>query len=304
MIGIYMFIFFIISLLLICFPIKVGDYYIKKDYLNLTSLNSIRGIACLVVVFHHISIQLGGNGILIIPANLGGVAVGIFFFCSGYGLMYNLTTKENYLKAFLFKRLIPILIPFWLSNILFLLEKTFIFHEQYSKIDKLEYLVGIKLIVGHDWYIKCIVLMYIIFFVIGKLFKKPLYVTIMMSIVMVVWKIFYYTQNNILYGEIIPFIIGIWFAHCNNDKLQQFVNQNLKRLLIFLGCLSVVSFVYISIIRWHIPVYYAENIFLNDFMLTICQNSFVLLIILSLKRIRIKNKFVNYIGGVSHMIFI
>lgn len=51
----------------------------------------------------------------------GGWAVPVFFLISGYGLLYSMSHKKNYLNGFLYKRLGKILIPFIISSFIYLL---------------------------------------------------------------------------------------------------------------------------------------------------------------------------------------
>lgn len=79
----------IIGIVFIVMLVPVNKIDINKydEYFSKSNLNYIRGIACIIVVLSHISIQLGGEGVLIASSNLGPMAVGVFFLCSGYGLM-------------------------------------------------------------------------------------------------------------------------------------------------------------------------------------------------------------------------
>ena len=53
---------------------------IDNSCLELKNMNVLKGIACVLVIISHISLQLGGKGILILTSSVGYLAVGIFFF--------------------------------------------------------------------------------------------------------------------------------------------------------------------------------------------------------------------------------
>lgn len=82
----------IIPLTIICiiigiciFPLAQSNR-ISKEGLGINNMTIIKGVACIMVVITHVCSQLKGEGILALPANIGFLAVGIFFFCSGYGI--------------------------------------------------------------------------------------------------------------------------------------------------------------------------------------------------------------------------
>jgi len=92
----------------------------QDDPLSLDTSKAVKGFAALYIVFGHIAQALKGeNDILYFFTETGVLFVGMFFFLSGYGLYTNLKTKENYLKGFLKKRLITVLVPFYVCILVF-----------------------------------------------------------------------------------------------------------------------------------------------------------------------------------------
>ena len=51
---------------------------------------------------------------------LGYLFVSVFFFCSGLGLYKSFRTKPDYLKGFFRRRVLPIVIAFYLSEWIYL----------------------------------------------------------------------------------------------------------------------------------------------------------------------------------------
>ena len=72
-------VFLIIGIALLS-PLSVHER--ENSCLDKTNMNVLKGIACVLVIISHISLQLGGKGILILTSSVGYLAVGIFFFSS------------------------------------------------------------------------------------------------------------------------------------------------------------------------------------------------------------------------------
>ena len=81
---------------------KLGKKDLQKDIASLDVMKSLRGFAAIGVILHHISQEMiFQNGKVLTPfVNAGAFFVAIFFFCSGYGLIKSLDSKENYLHGF------------------------------------------------------------------------------------------------------------------------------------------------------------------------------------------------------------
>lgn len=96
--------------------------YSRKEYnnnfLNSDTAKSLKGICCIMVVLCHIANRMVNVGFMKPFSIVGAYAVGIFFFLSGYGLMYSYLTKNNYLKHFIKKKVLKIYIIFVVINIL------------------------------------------------------------------------------------------------------------------------------------------------------------------------------------------
>ena len=85
---------------------------LREDSLSLDAMTSLKGLMAICVILHHISQKAAFQQTKTIPIfeHIGFLFVGVFFFCSGYGLYKSFSTKENYLKGFLKKRVLPIVI--------------------------------------------------------------------------------------------------------------------------------------------------------------------------------------------------
>lgn len=113
---------FLILLLIWGCKIKFRPREFHEDYLSLDSMKSLRGLAAIGVILHHISQEqiFQKNGELSVFLNAGAFFVALFFFCSGYGLIVSLNKKSNYFEGFFKKRIVKgILIAFYVDIVIY-----------------------------------------------------------------------------------------------------------------------------------------------------------------------------------------
>ena len=161
-------------------PSKLREW--QEEPLSLERSKAIQGFAAVAIIVHHLSQELAQKaGTIGFFEGLGVLFVGIFFFFSGYGLYTSLKTKENYLKGFLKKRLVTILVPFYICILVFVAAAC-ICGEKFTPLQLLGVLSGWALINGHMWYIVEIAILYLAFFLIYRLIKNRIAATFVMGI--------------------------------------------------------------------------------------------------------------------------
>ncbi|MGN0386101.1 MAG: acyltransferase family protein [Lachnospiraceae bacterium] len=107
-----------------CKIAKKGEF--QEDFWSVSDSKNLQVAAAYGVILHHLTQLITkygevNKGPITIMSDMGILFTSVFFFYSGYGLMRSLSTKENYLDGFLYKRIMVILVPFLLTNILYLL---------------------------------------------------------------------------------------------------------------------------------------------------------------------------------------
>lgn len=161
-------------------PSKLRDWL--EEPLSLDKSKAIQGFAAVAIIVHHLSQELAEKaGAIGFFTELGVLFVGIFFFFSGYGLYTSLKTKENYLKGFLKKRLVTILIPFYMCILVFTVAAC-IGGMKFTPVQLLGILSGWFLINQHMWYIVEIAILYLAFYIIYHLIKNRTAATVVMGI--------------------------------------------------------------------------------------------------------------------------
>lgn len=164
--------FIVYGLFLISFAIGIKIAPRKsfnEDSLSLNAMTSLKGILALFVIMHHLSQQtlFQKTETISFFKDIGFLFVGIFFFTSGYGLYKSFSTKENYLKGFPKKRILPIVITYYLMIAIYAIYYL-ISGNDFSGADWIRKLSGFTLINSQSWFVYVIVIMYFAFYFVYK----------------------------------------------------------------------------------------------------------------------------------------
>lgn len=120
--------------------------------------NTIKGIAVLMLLADHYSGLEFAYGAFNICKFFGPIICASFFFVSGYGLGVN---RHCFNQQYWAKRFLSILIPFWLSNILYIVYEYFMGNISGNVISLAADFLGLTLINGHCWFLQVLLLFYI-----------------------------------------------------------------------------------------------------------------------------------------------
>ena len=94
-----------------------GTY--NENCLSLKNTNALRGMCSLIVAMQHTCAYQHDKWTAPF-LYIGFLCTSIFFFLSGYGLMYSLDNKKRYLRNFLKRRFLAVLIPYLFANAIYL----------------------------------------------------------------------------------------------------------------------------------------------------------------------------------------
>lgn len=146
----------------------------NDNYASLDAMKSLRGLAAIGVMIHHVS-QEGAyqqNNILALFTNAGVYFVAIFFFCSGYGLIKSLDTKKDYLKGFIRKRIVKaIVVPFYI-NVLLVGAFTALVKIPLAKERWVCNFLGLTMMNTYAWFPIVLALLYLVFFLCFRFIKN------------------------------------------------------------------------------------------------------------------------------------
>lgn len=138
----------------------------------------IKAVCSLVIIFHHLSFQFKDSLFFLQFSLLGTIAVAVFFFLSGYGLMKQAIKCDNYYTIFLSKRFSKLLPPFLIATICY---------TSYSVLVNGASFVWNRFINGFpplptSWFVYSISWFYLSFYVIGKFTKNINYQNVLMFV--------------------------------------------------------------------------------------------------------------------------
>lgn len=131
--------------------------------MSLKRSKAILGLFSVLIMMHHLSQRTSASFVpaefrrpgLEVFVSIGYLLVSFFFFCSGYGLIKSLRSKEHYMKGFLIKRLNRVLLVFVLIQLIYLLVR-FAFSATSLPLNP------------YSWFVYTIVILYFGFFLVYR----------------------------------------------------------------------------------------------------------------------------------------
>ena len=166
------------------------------EKLSKNQTNTLKGIAIIVILIAHIGTRYSR---FFTP--LGGIGVAIFLILSGYGL--ELSYQKNGLKNFWKKRLLNVFIPYFCIELISLL---------FIPKSYISFILDVLLIVPKHplgWYLNCLLIWYILFFLIRMFRSSDKVKFFLMFTVTLCFACFYFiTKNNIYFEQSFSFVFG------------------------------------------------------------------------------------------------
>ncbi len=169
------------------------DSYIN-DFSTVESTKGLRGFLVICIILHHISQEeaFRQTHILGIFPEQGYIFVALFFFWSGFGLIKSLRHKNDYLNTFLKKRVLPLVVIFYVTTLFYALFNI-ITGVQMTLSKWLLSFSGLILMNGQSWYVVVLIILYVSFWVIFKTVKKEeIAILLILFIVLAMGAIFIY----------------------------------------------------------------------------------------------------------------
>lgn len=318
---------------------------LREDSLSLDAMTSLKGLMAICVILHHISQKAAFQQTKTIPIfeHIGFLFVGVFFFCSGYGLYKSFSTKENYLKGFLKKRVLPIVISYYVMVGIYAI--FYLIRQENFSIDQwICKLTGLTMINSQSWYVYVIIIMYIAFYFVfknEKLRKHGLLILFLVIIAQGALFIFLnhfpwyigddgWWKNPSAFGKApwwkrpcallfegewwvnstIGFFVGVFIAK-NEKALTEYVEKN------YLSCfvITTISFIAITFVGNYALKnisYWTEfggNLGMKEKSICYIIQGFqvvmtILFVVLLMKKVFVKNKFYNFFGKASLEVYL
>ena len=295
--------FIIYPLLALLLFFKAG--FFKKDSFNeeclgLSQTKALLGFFSICIILHHVSQKPASfEYAALAPFRTSGyLFVSFFFFCSGYGLLKSFSSKPDYLKGFLNKRYLPLLITFFASDILF----------QFARYSRAEPAFPAN---TYSWFVFAIMLLYAAFYLCFKFLKKlqPLVLLALVIAACIICRLLY--AETYLYNSILAFPAGVLFASQEEKILPLLKKRYIPFIIVSLAISALLVFLCSSDQRLYtLTGNYTLSRDLQTLLQLFASLFFCFSIILISLKLRVGNKALSFLGGMTlelylvHVIFV
>lgn len=266
----------------------------KNSFMSIEDTTFLRGFWCIIVVLVHVPAAYQ-NRIQDMIGSFAFIGVTFFFMTSAYGLKYVVAHKENYLRGFWIKRLPAILVPVLLSNVVIAAMKML----QGNHVSILSFFYV------NDW-VKVLLFFYLVFWIVYYVTDKMkirggYWKDVLICLVVIAYSLIcQLSSQRITWGrapESLGFVYGILAANCI-DQLKEWTGspQWVKKsvLLFLLGGITGVAYLKFKPVE-----------FFGSYCLKVALGVVLLLLILQLtRRMRIGNKVMAFLGGISYEVYL
>lgn len=266
-----------------------GTY--NENYLSIENTNALRGMCAIIVAMQHTCAYQHDKWTMPF-LYIGFLCTSIFFFLSGYGLMYGIENKRRYLRTFLKKRVFTVLIPYLFANVIYLcirqllgLEITLTeFVQMYKKGEPY---------VSFSWFIISIMYFYVLFYLVFNIFKRNIAVFLMIpGSILYMYLVKAIGFDYHWYTTAFCFVGGvIWYQYRDVLTIIARKQNFLKAFLMFAIMIALLFATF-------------KNIYFYIAGSNITALCFQIVIMLCLQKIRIHNFVLEYIGKISFEFYI
>ena len=328
------------DLLLLVFPFAIfvlvfygakiapkGEF--SSEYLKWDQMMALRTVACLSIILHHLTQRITNygwinKGPITLYNYIGFLCTAVFFFSSGYGLLYSYLNKNSYLEGFLRKRFSSILVPFFLVNVITVLVDHLVYKKGTGNdlLYVLKQIIGIELLDGNSWFIVEIIVLYVIFaasFSILKNKDASLALVIFATFGIMTFAFFRghdfddyketYFMGEWWFNSTITFVFGLLYARFKSG-IEAFFRKHYKGMVISFALLSVII-TFAGIVVGNVFGYYHEMLstYRRDAFITLVVQSINCIVVVTFQlllnmKITVKNKALDYMGTIQMMVFL
>ena len=324
--GTYL-IYFLLGALLLFGARYAGKKQWNEEAFSLKQTKALQGFTAVCIMFHHMSQKTGApwhNPKYIIYGlepfvPVGYYFVAVFLFCSGFGLYKSYKSKPDYLKHFCRNRILPIVVAFYLSEWIYTGVRA-IMGEKMDLPKVLFYLSGAQLANTNAWYVIAIPFFYLFFWLAFRFCKREgTAITVVALGLLGYMMIGTVTDHNNWwmcgewwYNTALVFLLGILFA-----KYEKTLTERAKKgywIWLVLALVGMFAWFRLSShLADDLGWYYGENWrdplkVLHRWICALTQNmasfSYVCFLFLAMMKIRIGNKLLGLLGGLTLEIYL
>lgn len=299
----------------------------EKTFFDRVTCKEIQGFLAVFIMFHHIVVLLDSKNRNIGPMinffYYGILAVGFFFFCSGFGLLKRWITDKNYINGFMKRRVFTVLVPFFFCNYIYLTRAiigNFGSKTNFRLTELVGSFFGFFLVNIEMWFAVEIMILYLAFRIVFAKVKKPLTGIFIMSAVVVAMMtagilsghpetmtMSYWFKGEWWYNTVFMFPLGMIYAY-KEERINTFIRKAFGSLLV-LTAILIVLLDYFHRILISMGIFYTDRLYDNNNALydklhglgveTVFEIAFIFMVLLILSRVRIGNRILRSLGKIS-----
>lgn len=293
----------------------------NDEFMSIPQTKALQGFAAICILLHHVGQKTCAHWLnpkyivhgLDVFVPIGYYFVGIFLFCSGYGLLKSYRAKQDYLKGFFVRRILPVILAYYSTGFIFLIFR-FIMGEKLSVPQVIYYITGLQLSNPNTWFVIALPILYAGFYFAFKFCKKEGMAVFVTCMVVFVYTLIgtmidhnvWWMRGEWWYNSVHFFSLGLLFARYEKT----IVSRIKKHYIIYVLLAFVGIFVFYALSEYCMAVfsYYGENFHANfkvlrrwvcllSQMLASC--SFVFFVFMLGLKIKIGNKVLDFMGKIA-----
>ena len=291
-----MIVFMVLLAVIVIYRMKFSSFY--TDYLDKEQSTAIRGVFAAVIFLSHAKgYILLGNGagdtlFKLVLYILGQCIVAMYFFYSGYGIMESYKYKKDYTTHFFRNRILKTLIHFDLAVILYMILK-FAYRKTYTLRTYFLSLLGWTSIGNSNWFVCVLLMLYLLtllaFAVVRNRNAKAVGILVLILSI-VLWIVLdrvnvggYWYNTMLCYAA--GMIVSV-YKETIDSKMQDTKNY----CICFAGLMLIIALCYLN---------RGTNLVYSIFSLC-----FSLAVVMITMKVKINNKYLQFLGRYSFSIFI
>ena len=320
----FMYLFYFLLAALLFFGARAfgrGEW--NGEYTSLRQTKALQGFTALGIALHHMAQktcapwhprQYTVHGLdFFIP--MGYMFVAVFLFCSGLGLYKSWKTKKDYLRGFVRRRILPIVIAFYLSEIIYLLVRLAM-GEKMGAVQVIWYLSGLHMANFNAWYVIVIPFFYLAFYFAFRYCRKDGAAILLVTAFTLLYTLAgafvdhqndWWMRGEWWYNSIILFPLGLLFGKYE-EKVTAFFKKGYWFYLLFSFAAVFVLFHYSQLITDQWWGYYGETwgdplkivhrlgCAASQWLVSIAYVAFCFLLMM---KVRIGNRALSFLGAVT-----
>lgn len=316
------YLYYIALLLILFWGAKVCKKHTwNEEFMSISQTKYLQGFFAICVMLHHAGQKTCApwhNSKYIVHGldfflNIGYLFVSVFLFCSGYGLYKSYKQKENYLQGFVKRRILPLVLAFYSTGLIFFLVRL-LMGEKMSGPQMFYYLSGAQLCNPNSWFVIALPIFYLGFYLAFKFIKKDGWALLATVLVVFVYTLIgtlvdhnnWWMRGEWWYNSVHLFSIGLLYA-----RFEQPVTEHVKkhyRLYLILSVIGLAVFYFLSLAAQGMFSYYGENWNAPDkvqrrWVCLLSQQAvscaFVFMVFLLNMKIKLGNKVLGFMGALT-----